>query len=353
MTVTDDTSTPGIRSAADGGVEHDGVGCGGVGHGGHAPDHGAPDRGPAEGGCPHSGGAASGEHPHAAYAHGGHPQSLAHGDPAAGQPDQAVLEAICPFHADKALAERRPREAKTMVLTGASRGIGHSTVKLFAEAGWRIITCSRQPFDRGRCPWEEGPDDHVQVDLADHRALALAIVDIKNRLGGRPLHALINNAGISPKAGDGSRLSSLTTPVATWMNVFHVNFLAPILLARGLFDELKAGHGTVVNVTSIVGSRVHPFAGTAYATSKAALASLTREMAHDFAPHGIRVNAIAPGEIKTDILSPETEQRLAPLIPMRRVGMPDEVAKVLFFLCSDAASYVTGEEIQINGGQNL
>ena len=98
---------------------------------------------------------------------------------------------------------------------------------------------------------------------------------------------------------------------------------------------------------------MHPFAGTAYATSKAALACLTREMAHDFAPHGIRVNAIAPGEIRTDILSPETEARLAPEIPMRRIGQPEEVARVILFLCSDAASYVTGEEIQIDGGQHV
>jgi NAD(P)-dependent dehydrogenase (short-subunit alcohol dehydrogenase family) len=240
-----------------------------------------------------------------------------------------------------------------MVLTGASRGIGHATVKLFSEAGWRIITCSRQPFDGGLCPWDAGANDHVEIDLGDHRALPRALAEIKARLAGAPLHALVNNAGLSPKDSDGSRLTSLTTPVDTWMNVFHVNFLAPILLARGLFEELKEGAGTVVNVTSIVGSRVHPFAGTAYATSKAALACLTREMAHDFAPHGIRVNAIAPGEIKTDILSPETEARLAPVIPMRRVGTPDEVASVIFFLCSDSASYVTGEEIKINGGQHV
>lgn len=241
----------------------------------------------------------------------------------------------------------------TLVLTGASRGIGHATVKLFAQSGWRIITCSRRPFERDRCPWDAGPDDHVEVDLGDREAVPRAIADIKARLRGGPLHALVNNAGISPKAPDGSRLGSLTTPPDTWMTVFHVNFLAPILLARGLFDELKTGVGAVVNVTSIVGSRVHPFAGTAYATSKAALACLTREMAHDFAPHGIRVNAIAPGEIKTAILSPETEQRLAPSIPMQRIGTPEEVAQVIFFLCSPAASYVTGEEIQINGGQHL
>jgi NAD(P)-dependent dehydrogenase (short-subunit alcohol dehydrogenase family) len=239
--------------------------------------------------------------------------------------------ASCPFHGDQPQIERQPAGRKTMVLTGASRGIGRATVKLFSEAGWRIITCSRQPFDGDRCPWDAGPRDHVQVDLGDHRTVSRAIEDIKARLTGMPLHALVNNAGLSPKSIEGGRLSSLSTPVETWMNVFHVNFLAPILLARGLFDQLKAGLGAVVNVTSIVGSRVHPFAGTAYATSKAALGCLTREMAHDFAPHGVRVNAIAPGEIRTDILSPETEARLAPIIPMRRIGTPEEVARVIFF----------------------
>jgi NAD(P)-dependent dehydrogenase (short-subunit alcohol dehydrogenase family) len=239
------------------------------------------------------------------------------------------------------------------VLTGASRGIGHATGKLFSEAGWRIVTCSRQPFDGGRCPWDAGADDHVQVELSDHRALPRVVAEIKERLNGGPLHALINNAGISPKGADGARLTSLTTPVETWMSVFHVNLLAPVVFAQGLADELKRGAGSIVNVTSIVGSRVHPFAGTAYATSKAALACLTREMAHDYAPFGIRVNAIAPGEIKTDILSPETEAMLAPIIPMHRVGTPDEVAKVIFFLCSDAASYVTGAEVPINGGQHV
>jgi hypothetical protein len=260
---------------------------------------------------------------------------------------------LCPFTGVSSQVDLPLPEQRTMVLTGASRGIGHATVKLFSEAGWRIITCSRQPFDGGLCPWDAGADDHVEVDLGDHRSLPRALDEIKARLGGAPLHALVNNAGLSPKDPNGGRLTSLTTPVDMWMNVFHVNFLAPILLARGLFDELKEGAGTVVNVTSIVGSRVHPFAGTAYATSKAALACLTREMAHDFAPHGIRVNAIAPGEIKTDILSPETEARLAPTIPMGRIGTPDEVAKVIFFLCSNAASYVTGEEIKINGGQHV
>ncbi|MDA9523347.1 oxidoreductase [Bradyrhizobium sp. CCBAU 11434] len=257
----------------------------------------------------------------------------------------------CPFQTDKARVHGR--EQKVMLLTGASRGIGHATAKLFSEAGWRIISCARQPFDGERCPWEAGKEDHVQIDLSNHRMLPRAITEVKKRLAGAPLHALVNNAGVSPKTPAGDRMTSLTTSTETWMRVFHLNLVAPILLAQGLFDKLRAASGSIVNVTSIAGSRVHPFAGSAYATSKAALASLTREMAHDYAPHGIRVNAIAPGEIRTDMLSPDTEARLVPSIPLRRLGTPDEVAKVIFFLCSDAASYVTGAEVPINGGQHL
>jgi NAD(P)-dependent dehydrogenase (short-subunit alcohol dehydrogenase family) len=107
-----------------------------------------------------------------------------------------------------------------------------------------------------------------------------------------------------------------------------------------------------VNVTSIAGSRVHPFAGAAYSTSKAALASLTREMAADFGPFGVRVNSISPGEIETSILSPGTEKLVAQ-IPQRRLGQPEEVAKAIYFLCTEQSSYVTGAELHINGGQHV
>lgn len=241
---------------------------------------------------------------------------------------------------------------RTLVLTGASRGIGHATVKRFSSAGWRVITCSRHAFPED-CPWEAGPEDHLQIDLSDVSSVEEGIQELKQRLAGGVLNALVNNAGISPKGENGARMSSLTTDLTTWNQVFQVNFFAPIMLARGLLDELRAGHGSIVNVTSIAGSRVHMFAGTAYATSKSALAGLTREMAADFAPHGVRVNAIAPGEIKTEILSPDTETKLAPTIPMRRLGTPEEVAKTIYFLCSEQSSYVNGAEIHINGGQHV
>jgi NAD(P)-dependent dehydrogenase (short-subunit alcohol dehydrogenase family) len=240
---------------------------------------------------------------------------------------------------------------RTLLLTGASRGIGHATVIRFSSAGWRVITCSRHPFPE-ECPWEAGPDDHIQVDLADEGSTLAAIDEIKRRLEGGQLHALVNNAAISPKADAGARLSSIETTMDVWRHVFRVNFFAPIVLARGLLDELKAAKGSVVNVTSIAGSRVHPFAGSAYATSKAALASLTREMAHDFGSQGIRVNAIAPGEIDTAILSPGTE-KIVGQIPLHRLGTPDEVARIIYVLCTDTSSYVTGAEIHINGGQHV
>ncbi len=128
---------------------------------------------------------------------------------------------------------------------------------------------------------------------------------------GSRLHALVNNAAISPKKPGGARLNTIETMEEDWKTVFQVNFFAPIMLARGLIDELARAKGAVVNVTSIAGSRVHPFAGAAYATSKAALASLTREMAADFGTFGVRVNAISPGEIETSILSPGTEKIVA------------------------------------------
>jgi len=241
---------------------------------------------------------------------------------------------------------------RTLLLTGASRGIGHATVKRFSSAGWRVISCSRHDFPED-CPWEAGPENHIKVDLTSPDDTIRAIDEIKERLGpGGKLNALVNNAGISPKGPEGERLNTLNTSLRDWGKVFHVNFFSSVVLARGLFDELKAAKGAVVNVTSIAGARVHPFAGVAYATSKAALAALTREMAADFGPHGVRVNAIAPGEIETAILSPGTEEIVAD-IPLRRLGQPEEVARTIYYLCTAESSYVTGVEIEINGGQHV
>jgi len=136
------------------------------------------------------------------------------------------------------------------------------------------------------------------------------------------------------------------------MEVFELNFFAPLRIARGFADGLARAKGAIVNVTSIAGHAVHPFAGSAYSCSKAALTGLTREMAAEFGQLGVRVNAVAPGEIATGMLSEDYEQ-LIPRIPLGRFGTPEDCANTIFFLCSDEAAYLSGTEIFITGGQHL
>jgi NAD(P)-dependent dehydrogenase (short-subunit alcohol dehydrogenase family) len=245
------------------------------------------------------------------------------------------------------MAENQP----VLLLTGASRGIGHATVKRFGGAGWRVLTISRQAFDP-RCPWPDAEQNHIQLDLADVEAVRDCMPRIKKITGGK-LNALVNNAAISPKHSDGSKITSLQMASVDWLHIFNVNFFSAILLAQGLSDLLVESRGSIVNMTSIVGSRVHPFASAAYATSKAAMAALTREMANDLGRFGVRVNAVSPGEIDTAILSPGTEEIVQREIPMRRLGKPSEVADLLFFLCSDQALYLSGSEVHIDGGQRV
>jgi len=242
-------------------------------------------------------------------------------------------------------------DRRTLLLTGASRGIGHATVRRFSEAGWRIITSSRDEVPP-ECGRDANWTDHVTADLADIGGVEGFLAAVKELLAGSALHALVNNAGVSPKSPMRERLGCLNSDLAGWHEVFQLNFFTPLMLARGFAGELARAKGTIVNVTSIAGHAVHPFAGSAYSTSKAALSALTRELAVEFAPLGVRVNAVAPGEIETQMLSPETDQ-LIPRIPLGRLGMPADVASTIFYLCTEASSYVTGTEIFVTGGQHL
>jgi NAD(P)-dependent dehydrogenase (short-subunit alcohol dehydrogenase family) len=242
-------------------------------------------------------------------------------------------------------------EPKFAIVTGASRGIGHATALRFHAEGWRVITVSRTP-PPARCPWSGAPS-HILLDLSDLDNIVRCIELMRGMLEGGALHALVNNAGTSPKGPGGSRLNSLVTDIDIWQSMYNTNFYAPLLMTRGFAEELSRGRGAVVNLTSIAGTRVHKFAGSAYATSKAALATLTREMAFDLAGAGVRVNAVAPGEIDTAILSPGTPEIVERDIPMHRLGTIDEVADLIFYLCSDRAAYITGAEIPINGGQHV
>ncbi len=202
------------------------------------------------------------------------------------------------------------------------------------------------------CLAEKAQHQHIVADLADTESVEGFIAEAQELLGDAPLHGLVNNAGVSPKSDVKERLGCLNGDIAQWRQVFELNFFAPLLLGRGFASALHKGRGAIVNVTSIAGHRVHPFAGSAYSTSKAALSALTREMAAEFAQLGVRVNAVAPGEIETAMLSPETEM-LIPRIPLARLGLPAEVAGAIYFLCSDDAAYVTATEIMLTGGQHV
>ncbi len=238
-----------------------------------------------------------------------------------------------------------------MILTGASRGIGHATVKRFSDEGWRIITCSREEVPP-ECQRDPNWTHHISVDLAVPADLERFVAEANGILGEAPLGALINNAAVSPKTPFKERLGCLNGDIADWRRVYELNLFAPLALARGFAPALARGKGTVVNITSIAGHAIHPFAGSAYSTSKAALSALTREMAVEFAALGVRVNAVAPGEIETAMVGPEYES-LIPRIPLHRMGTPEEVAGIVYQLCTDDFGYVTGTEIFVTGGQHL
>ena len=249
---------------------------------------------------------------------------------------------------DNAIEGKKP----IVAVTGASRGIGHAIVKHFYDQGWDVITMARTPFSEV-CPWADGIVRHITVDLGKNGSIMEAVENLKTLLDGNGLNALINNAGISPKKPDGSRMTASETSVETFMAVQQVNLIAPLVLTQQLLEPLTQANGSVVNVSSIAASRIHPFAGAAYAISKAGLSTLTRELAHELGNTGVRVNSVAPGEIKTSILSPGTDEVVKSDVPMQRLGSPQEVAEVVYFLASSHSSYVTGSDIPINGGQHV
>ena len=163
-----------------------------------------------------------------------------------------------PYSRTEQMADEQSQARRTLILTGASRGIGHATVKRFSSAGWRVITCSRQPFPED-CPWEAGPEDHIQIDLANRGALEAGIAEMRARLDGGALNALVNNAGISPKSAEGQRLGTLDWDADIWQHVFQVNFFASLALAPGkLRDRHRGAHQRRPARLTLVGpSRIH------------------------------------------------------------------------------------------------
>ena len=246
-------------------------------------------------------------------------------------------------------------QRNTVILTGASRGIGHATVQRFSDEGWRIITCSREDVPE-HCKRDPNWSHHLPTDLSNTESVTTFVSNVNDILGDQPVNALVNNAAVSPKTPYQERLGCLNGDLDRWREVFELNLFTPLLLARGFAGALGRGAkdsgGAIVNITSIAGHAIHPFAGSAYSTSKAALSALTREMAVEFATLGVRVNAVAPGEIETEMVGEEYEP-LINRIPLHRMGKPEEVASCVYRLCTSDFGYVTGTEIFVTGGQHV
>ena len=236
-------------------------------------------------------------------------------------------------------------KAPHVVVTGGGRGIGAATARLFKDQGYRVTLMARSRNQIETLADEIGAYA-VRVDVGDPASVEAAF------MAAGPVDVLVNNAGMSPKTPFKERLGCLNGDLNAWQKVFDLNFLVPLRLSRGFASALHKGEGSIVNITSIAGHKIHPFAGSAYSISKAALSALTREMANEFAALGVRVNAVAPGEIETEMIQPEYEA-LIPRIPLDKMGSPTDVAGAIHYLCSDDARYVTGTEIWVTGGQHM
>ncbi len=238
---------------------------------------------------------------------------------------------------------------KVALVTGAARGIGLATAKRFLADGWRValLDIERQLLDDAVSAIAD-PDRTLAVhcDVADAAAVAAAIATVQGHFG--RLDALINNAGIAVFA------PLLETQDQDWNRVLAVNLTGPFLCAKAAAPLMREqGGGAIVNITSISAVRASTLR-SAYGTSKAGLAHLTKQLAVELASLGIRVNAVAPGPVDTAMAkavhSPEIRADYHDAIPLNRYGLEEELAEAIFFLCSDRASYITGQILAVDGG---
>lgn len=233
------------------------------------------------------------------------------------------------------------------IITGAAGGIGHALCRAFVEVGYYVVGSDQSE------PGEVMPNySHVPVDLnrfcTDEELRAAAISRIREALGSRKLGVLINNAALQIV----KPAEQLT--VEDWTRTLNVNLVAPFLLTQAFLPELEAAKGSVINIGSIHAVLTKPeFA--AYATSKSALSGLTRSLAVELGRR-IRVNAICPAAIATPMLlegfagKDRALAELEGMHPVRRIGDPAEVAALALFLASDAARFINGAEIGLDGG---
>jgi len=240
-------------------------------------------------------------------------------------------------------------QTKTALVTGAARGIGLATAKRFLADGWQVALLDIDG-ENLQCTYAAlaKPDVTLAItcDVADPQGVARAIDEVKARFG--RLDALVNNAGIAIFK------PILEVAYEDWQRVLAVNLTGPFLVTQAAAPLMRdSGGGSIVNITSISGLRASTLR-TAYGTSKAGLAQLTKQQAAELASLGIRVNAVAPGPVDTAMAkavhTPEIRQDYHDHMPLNRYGLEEELAETIYFLCSERASYITGQEIAVDGG---
>src|ERR1700760_4850138 len=238
---------------------------------------------------------------------------------------------------------------KVALVTGAARGIGLAVAKRFLADGWRVALLDiERELLHGAVKALSAPDDTLALhcDVADAAAVKDALEAVQRRFG--RLDALVNNAGVAVFA------SVLETSDEDWSRILAVNLTGPFLCTKAAAPLMREhGGGAIVNITSISAVRASTLR-SAYGTSKAGLAHLTKQLAVELASSGIRVNAVAPGPVDTDMAkavhTPEIRADYHDAIPLNRYGLEEELAEAIFFLSSDRASYITGQVLAVDGG---
>ncbi|MVT69578.1 SDR family oxidoreductase [Bradyrhizobium pachyrhizi] len=238
---------------------------------------------------------------------------------------------------------------KVALVTGAARGIGLAAAKRFLADGWRVALLDIEgELLRAAVAALKQPDDTLALtcDVSDAAGVAAAISAITDRFG--RLDALVNNAGIAVFT------PVLETSDADWSRIMAVNLTGPFLCTKAAAPVMREhGGGAIVNITSISAVRASTLR-SAYGTSKAGLAHLTKQLAVELASLGIRVNGVAPGPVDTAMAkavhTPEIRADYHDAIPLNRYGLEEELAEAIFFLCSDRASYITGQILAVDGG---
>lgn len=238
--------------------------------------------------------------------------------------------------------------SKVALVTGAARGIGLATANRFLADGWRVALLDIDGDNLARTMTALDLPDRtlaLTADVADEPQVNVALDRLRSTFG--RLDALVNNAGVAIFT------AAHETAVADWQRVLAVNLTGPFLVTRAATPLLAEQGGAIVNITSISGLRASTLR-VAYGTSKAGLAHLTKQFAVELASAGIRVNAVAPGPVDTAMAkavhSPEIRKDYHDTIPLNRYGLESEIAEAIFFLCSERASYITGQILAVDGG---